>query len=85
MKDLHTVFSQIDRLVDQWCERRRLKPLRLILSSYPLANGLTDEWQSLLSALEDIKGLCQAEMTADEKRLLLEVISAIREILSAQG
>jgi hypothetical protein len=57
------IFSKIDKLDDDWCERRALKPLRFILRSYPLCSGLTDEWGELLDALKDIKGLSGSELT----------------------
>ena len=42
----NNIFPKIDKLIDDWCESRRLKPLRFILRSYPLCSGLTDEWGS---------------------------------------
>jgi hypothetical protein len=71
------IFSKIDKLIDGWCERRALKPLRHVLKSYPLSSGLTDDWGALLESLKDIKGLCGSELTAEEKDILVQVISAI--------
>lgn len=77
MNETHTVFPKIDKLIDGWCERRALKPLRFILRSYPLSSGLTDEWGALLESLKDIKGLCGSELTSEEKKVLVEVINAV--------
>jgi hypothetical protein len=85
MQDTRVIIKVIDGLVDGWCERRSLKPLRLILSSYPLTTGLTDEWGSLLDALKDIKGLYGQELSAQDNKALTEVISAISRTLDPQG
>ena len=37
----------MDKLIDAWCDRRKLPVLRVILQAYPLATGLTDEWEEL--------------------------------------
>lgn len=68
-----------DKLVDGWCERRALIPLRYILNSYPLSSGLTDEWGALLDSLKDIKTLCRGELTGDEMNVLLETVNALHD------
>jgi len=75
------IFSKIDKLIDGWCDRRALKPLRFILRSYPLCSGLTDEWGALLNALKDVKGLCGSELTDDEKKVLVEVLNAVEDMV----
>lgn len=75
------IFSKIDKLVDNWCERRALKPLRFILRSYPLCSGLTDEWGELLDSLKDIKGLSGSELTSEEKKMLVELVNAVEDIV----
>jgi len=75
------IFSKIDKLVDGWCERRALKPLRFILRSYPLCSGLTDEWGELLDSLKDIKGLAGTELTAEEKTATIELVNAVEDIV----
>ena len=75
------IFSKIDTLVDGWCERRALKPLRLILRSYPLCSGLTDEWGELMESLKDIKGLAGDDLTSEEKKMLVELVNAVEDIV----
>jgi len=77
MNETNTVFPKIDKLIDGWCERRALKPLRVVLRSYPLCRCRTDEWGPLLESLKDIKGLCASELTSEEKKVLVEVINAV--------
>jgi hypothetical protein len=79
VNDTKAFFSKIDKLIDGWCERRCLKPLRFILRSYPLAAGLTDEWASLLDSLKDIKGFCGDELTAEERRVMVELINVAHD------
>lgn len=85
MNDPKAIISEVDKLIDGWCERRALKPLRHILKSYPLSMGLTDEWGALLESLKDIKGLCGNELTSEEKKLLVEVINAVHTIVYLQA
>lgn len=79
MNNIKEIASKIDKLVDGWCERRALKPLRFILRSYPMVSGMTDEWGALLDSLKDIKGLCGSELTPAEKKVLVEVINVIED------
>ena len=51
------LFQHLDRFADSLCERRALKPLRYLLSGYPLTSPHTDGWFALLDALKDVKGL----------------------------
>lgn len=81
MNNTNDIAPKIDHLVDSWCARRALKPLRFILRSYPLHSGLTDEWGELLSSLKDIKGLCRSELTGDEKKTLVELVNAVEDML----
>jgi hypothetical protein len=82
MHDTKSIVTSIEQLIDGWCERRSLKPLRFILASYPLTSGLSDDWYSLLNSLKDIKGLCSSELTAEELSLVIELISATQDILN---
>ena len=81
MSNTNEIFPKIDKLIDDWCERRALKLLRVILRSYPLCSGLTDEWGALLDSLKDIKGLCGSELTNDEKKVLVELVNAVEDIV----
>lgn len=75
------IFSKVDKLLDNWCERRALKPLRFVLRSYPLCSGLTDEWGALLDSLKDIKGLCGSELSDEEKKVLVDLVNAVEDIV----
>lgn len=79
MNKNHEIFPKLDKLIDSWCDRRCLKPLCFILRDYPLCSELSDGWRVLLEALLEIKGICTHELTLEERRLLGEVISAIKE------
>jgi hypothetical protein len=68
------IFERIDKLIDGWCERRALAPLRQILRSYPLASGLTDEWGELLNSLKDVKVFCKDALVDAETREVKELI-----------
>ena len=75
-------------MIDSWCERRELGPLRWIISSaYP---GLyhTDQWFTVLDALRTIKGLCHERLTPEEMtwvRTALRILQDIFEPLEAKN
>jgi hypothetical protein len=52
----------LDKLIDGWCERRSLAPLRLLLRAWPLCSGLTDDWGDLLVALKAVELLSESSM-----------------------
>jgi len=81
MNNTNDILQKINTLVDSWCERRALKPLRFILRAYPLSNGLTDEWGALLDSLKDVKGLCGSELTNEEKKTLVELVNAVEDVV----
>jgi hypothetical protein len=70
----------IERMIDSWCERRAIGPLRWILTSaYP---GLyhTDHWLTVLDALKTIKGLCHEQLTQEEMDWLRKALWILQEI-----
>jgi hypothetical protein len=85
MKNTNVIFLEIDKLIDGWCGRRSLKPLRFILKSYPLSSGLTDEYGALLESLKDIKGLCGNDLTSEEKATLVNIINMVEDTVYNRG
>lgn len=76
------LFPLLDVLVDGWCERRALNPLRHILSAYPLSMGLSDEWHKLDEALKDIRALCKDELEVEENEKLNRATLLVQNILN---
>lgn len=74
--------QKLDWLIDQWCERRAILPLKYILRAYPSVLAHTDQLGDLLEALRDVKGFCRNELT---QRELDCVISSIDELESAMN
>jgi hypothetical protein len=81
MSEISNVFTILDGLVDQWCERRALCPLRIILQGYPLPNNLTDGWHMLYEAIRSVRALCREDLTAQEQRQLGEAIVMVQSVL----
>jgi hypothetical protein len=69
--------TEIDQLVGAWCDRRCLKALRAVLNGWPLSAGLTDEWATLLDALEKVRAFAGSELTDDDRK---QVDSLIHEV-----
>jgi hypothetical protein len=64
--DLNSFAGAMDKLIDAWCDRRKLRVLRVILQAYPLATGLTDEWEELRAALRQIRASCRDDLESQE-------------------
>jgi hypothetical protein len=75
-----TFKQKLDWLIDHWCERRAIQPLKYILRAYPSVLAHTDQLGHLLEALRDAKGFCRNELTQHE---LDCVISSINELDNA--
>ena len=61
---LEQFHSEVEQLIDTWCEQRALNPLRVILNAYPMANGLTDEWYTIADAFKTIRAQYRSELAA---------------------
>ena len=82
MSEESNLFTILDGLIDQWCERRALNPLRGILPAYPLTNNLTDGWHMLYDALRDVRAGCRDELSAAEQQQLGEAIVIVQNALA---
>jgi hypothetical protein len=78
------ILKNLDVLIDAWCERRALKPLSFLLRAYPGPLLHTDQKYELLEALKDVKGLCRADLTPEERRLLNEAHNALEDSLRSR-
>jgi hypothetical protein len=81
MSDLSRVVQICDQLTDAWCDRREKKCLIYLLAASrgPLVH--TDQWEDLLSALKDVKGLCRDQLTREEIDLVNEAHNSLDDIL----
>jgi hypothetical protein len=74
-------LKTLDKLVDGWCERRAIRPLKYLLRAYPGPLFHTDQQYELLDALKDVKGLCRDDLTPEERQLLNEAHNALEDSL----
>jgi len=79
------IRGTLDTLIDRWCERRALRPLQLLFRAYPGPLAHTDQLFELLDALKDVKGLCRAELSAEEIRMLVEAVNELEDALKSPG
>ncbi len=69
------------QLFDIWCERRSARPLRYLLSAWPLTNGLTDDWGNLYEALRGLRANCREEISEADLTNVEDLIRAIAAFL----
>ena len=70
MSEAADAFSTIQQLIERWCDRRALKPLRQLLPAYPLHSPHTDGWFDLYRALRDVEVFCKEELPPEEHEML---------------
>lgn len=84
LTDTTDLFNDIDTLIDEWCERRALNPLRSLLPAYPILMGTSDEWHNLYNALRYISASHRDELKGDERDRLNLAVVAIQKMLDVQ-
>jgi hypothetical protein len=80
-----TLYQKLDWVISHWCERKALRPLRLLLPAYPGIPVHTDQFYILLEGLRDVKGLCRTELTTDELKYVIAAINEIEDALKKQS
>lgn len=71
-------FSErVHFLIDRWCERRELEPLRRLLNGRASINGLTDGWAEMRDELRAIRSQNKDNLKDDELDAVVELIHAI--------
>ena len=75
----------LEDLVDGWCARRALDPLRRLLPGYPMHMGLSDEWHLLWNALRNVKGLPDPILQDGERRKVEEALRIIERAMGKAG
>lgn len=78
------VSQILDPLIDAWCERRALRPLRYLLGAYPRPQWLTDDCFQLLEALKDTRGLCHDSLPSDERAALTKAMILLQDALESR-
>lgn len=76
-----TMTQKLDWLIDQWCDRRELKPLQFLFRAYPGALAHTDQFGELLDALKDVKGLCRDRLKPQELTTVIELVNELEDYI----
>jgi hypothetical protein len=69
-------------LIDRWCSRKQLKPLRHLLNGEASLNGLTDGWEEMLTELKTIRAQNKEELKQDEFEIIVELIHVVETVLN---
>ncbi len=77
------LFALLDGLVDEWCERRALRPLGILLHAYPMVSGLSDSWHELRGALRDLRCLREPDVFESEAAAVDDALRAVETALVA--
>ena len=83
MADSARLFELLDHLIDRWCERHALGPLRVLLPAYPPAPLHSDDWATLYAAVRHVRGLAPGELRPEESAAVAEAHALIYQQLKA--
>jgi hypothetical protein len=81
VKDNEEFCRIVNELIDQWCERRELKALSILLPAWPLGMGLTDDWERVRHALRHARAMVGSALPESERQQINQLIAALDEIL----
>jgi hypothetical protein len=73
--------QNLDFLINQWCERKALKPLKHLLPVYPGPVAHTNQVYELLDGLQNVKGFCRDDLKPDEVSHLISSINELEDRL----
>jgi hypothetical protein len=76
------ILDRVDRLFEDWCDRRAAAPLRELLNGYPLSNPLTDGWADLLASLEGVRAFGRDDLTDAELDEVEKLVAAISPVVT---
>ena len=76
-----TLTQKLDWLIDQWCDRRELRPLQFLLRAYPGVLAHTDQFGEVLDALKDVKGICTEKLRLEELTTVISLINELEELI----
>jgi hypothetical protein len=77
MNSSSELFALLDGLVEGWCQRRALRPLRILLPAYPMASTLSDSWHELRGALRSLRTLREPDVTDSEAAAIEDGLRAV--------
>jgi hypothetical protein len=73
---------QMTDLLNDWCDRRAIAPLRKVLPHYPMPNGFTDELTELARALKTVRVQFGAILPTQELDKLIVLLQAVEDALA---
>jgi hypothetical protein len=68
-------------LLDAWCDRRALAPLRIVLPHYPMPNGFSEELDDLVRALRTVRAQIGAALPTTEFDQLVSLLHTAENAL----
>ena len=76
------INTDIAKLIDKWCGRRAITPLRIVLPHWPPANGFTDEWMAVWAAMRHTRAMCRDDLAKHQETEALDhIIAALSDRL----
>jgi len=79
--DNSDISENLDFLIDRWCSRKELEPLRKVLNGKAGINGLTDGWAELLLELKSVRAQDKGNLQSEEYDMVVELIHTTEKIL----
>jgi hypothetical protein len=69
-------FEALSGLINNWCDKRCLRPLSRVLGPYLSFNGMTDGWAELATGLKSVRAQDHDTLTTEETATINDLIRA---------
>ena len=76
-----TLAEKLDWLLAQWRERGEAQPLEILLRSWPAVLAHTDQFGTVLDALEAVQEHCGEKLKAEERSVVVSLVKELRGII----
>jgi hypothetical protein len=76
---------EMTTLLNDWCDRRALAPLKIVLPHYPLFNDFADEVVELTKALKTVRVQLGSTLPASEFDRLVRLLHETESALNRGG
>ncbi|WP_213738537.1 hypothetical protein [Bradyrhizobium sp. dw_411] len=72
-------MKALSGLIDDWCDKRCLRPLSRVLGPFLNFNGLTDGWADLATGLKSVRAQDQSALSSEEMAIINGLIQTTDE------
>jgi hypothetical protein len=82
IETVEQLAAAVTALIDGWCARRALAPLRYVLPVWPPESSLPSDWWQLRDAMTFVRRTLPHELAAEEQTAMNDVTDFLDRMLN---